>query len=340
LALPIVEQSWARPNSPISQRSKQLRAHFRPGSAHPSLPPRRRARRRNRRFARLHLKRSVDSSASAQLRSDGFSLSSSDPSIQAPQGGPGRSWRRSREEVSRRRLCTRSRSPFDFRMDGQVLLASILKLDFFEDFNVFTTRKTLFKLGPYGCRWKEMLQKGLNAVDVITFDYPYISGGKRKAPPKAEKLVDYHLNVVKEAAARHTGHPLVLAGKSMGSRVSCMVAGVKDIHVDGIICLGYPLKGTNGVVRDETLLQLTVPTMFVQGSKDTLCPLDKLEATRQKMKASNELYVIDGGDHSFKIGKRLLEATGLNQAEAEEKAVDAIAKFVSTCIRGSSLTFE
>ena len=45
-----------------------------------------------------------------------------------------------------------------------------------------------------------------------------IAGGKRKAPPKAEKLVDHHLDAVKGAVAKYPGHPLVLAGKSMGSR--------------------------------------------------------------------------------------------------------------------------
>jgi hypothetical protein len=41
---------------------------------------------------------------------------------------------------------------------------------------------------------------------------------KRKAPPKAEKLVDHHLKTVKDAVAKHPGHPLVLMGKSLGSR--------------------------------------------------------------------------------------------------------------------------
>lgn len=45
-----------------------------------------------------------------------------------------------------------------------------------------------------------------------------ISGGKRKAPPKAEKLVEFHSGIVKETAAKFPGHPLILAGKSMGSR--------------------------------------------------------------------------------------------------------------------------
>ncbi|PVH61620.1 hypothetical protein PAHAL_3G078400 [Panicum hallii] len=112
--------------------------------------------------------------------------------------------------------------------------------------------------------WKEMVRDALDAVEVVIFDYPYMSGGKRRAPPKAEKLVDHHLGVVKDAAAKYQGHPLILMGKSMGSRVSCMVASSDDIDVSAVVCLGYPLKGVNGAVRDETLLQLKVPTMFVQ----------------------------------------------------------------------------
>ncbi|KAJ0989324.1 hypothetical protein J5N97_007680 [Dioscorea zingiberensis] len=181
-------------------------------------------------------------------------------------------------------------------------------------------------------RWKEMLGEALGAIEVVTFDYPYISGGKRKAPPKAEKLVDYHLDVVKDTVAKYPGHPLILVGKSMGSRVSCMVAAAEDLNVSAVICLGYPLKGTKGAVRDETLLQLKVPLMFVQGNKDGLCPLNMLATARKKMKSVNELHVIDGGDHSFKIGKKYLDSTGTSQAEAEREAVQAIANFVKKSI--------
>ncbi|KAL1326447.1 hypothetical protein HN51_036543 [Arachis hypogaea] len=182
-------------------------------------------------------------------------------------------------------------------------------------------------------RWKRMLKEALQAADVVTFDYPYITG-KKKAPPKAEKLVDSHSEIVKQTAAKYPGHPIILAGKSMGSRVGCMVASLEDINVSAVVCLGYPLKGINGAIRDETLLQLTVPTMFVQGSKDTLCPLEKLEATRKKMKTPNELHVIDGGDHSFKIGKKHLQANGSTQEEAEDHALKAIAAFISKSLDG------
>ncbi|CAM8980320.1 unnamed protein product [Rhodiola kirilowii] len=174
--------------------------------------------------------------------------------------------------------------------------------------------------------WK----KSLEAVEVITFDYPYSNScnepyrliwWEKESSSKAEKLIDYHLEVVNEASKKYPDHPLVLAGKSMGSRVSCMVAACEDSGVSAVICLGYPLKffkwfvyrflnmiafnrEANGKVRDETLLQLRTPTMFVQGSKDGLCPLERLEAVRTNMECPNKLHVIEGGDHSFKISKK------------------------------------
>ncbi|XP_034894861.1 uncharacterized protein [Populus alba] len=196
-------------------------------------------------------------------------------------------------------------------------------------------------------RWKEMLKNALDAVEVVTFDYPYIAGGKKRAPPKAEKLVEFHKDIVKKTTDKYPAHPLILAGKSMGSRykfmgvwkcryviVSCMVAAEVDIDASAVICLGYPLKAMGGAVRDETLLQLTVPVMFVQGSKDGLCPLEKLETVCKKMKSHNELHVINGGDHSFKIGKKHLQTKGSTQDQAEDLAVQGVSSFVSRCLKG------
>lgn len=54
--------------------------------------------------------------------------------------------------------------------------------------------------------------------DLILIGVADISGGKRKAPPKAEKLVEFHSDIVKKAVAKYPEHPLILVGKSMGSR--------------------------------------------------------------------------------------------------------------------------
>lgn len=52
------------------------------------------------------------------------------------------------------------------------------------------------------------------------------------------------------------------------------------------------------------------------------------------MKALTELHVIDGGDHSFKIGKKHLQANSSTQTDAEVAAMKAIAAFVSRSLEG------
>lgn len=66
----------------------------------------------------------------------------------------------------------------------------------------------------------------------------------------------------------------------------------------------------------------------MKGSKDGFCPLEKLEGVRKKMNSVNELHVIEGGDHSFKIAKKHLQSEGSTQEEAEECAANAISKFI------------
>ncbi|KAL4560255.1 hypothetical protein LXL04_032405 [Taraxacum kok-saghyz] len=85
-------------------------------------------------------------------------------------------------------------------------------------------------------RWRNLLTNALNPMEVVAFDYPYISG-KRIAAPDPEKLVGFHLDFVRKVASKYPRHPLILIGKSLGSRVSCMVAAEKDNKVFVVVCL-------------------------------------------------------------------------------------------------------
>lgn len=73
---------------------------------------------------------------------------------------------------------------------------------------------------------------------------------------------------------------------------------------------------------------------IMKGSKDGLCPLEKLEGVRKKMNSDTELHVIEGGDHSFKIAKKHLQSMGCNQEEVEERAAEVISKFISGLMEG------
>jgi hypothetical protein len=90
----------------------------------------------------------------------------------------------------------------------------------------------------------------------------------------------------------------------MGSRIGCY-ASLLEL-VDALVCFGYPLQAAGtGKLRDAVLLELRTPVLFVQGTKDKLCPLPLLESVRARMSVRNELHVVEGGDHSLRISKRL-----------------------------------
>ena len=156
---------------------------------------------------------------------------------------------------------------------------------------------------PSSSEWMRRWARRLEALGVVeTFDYPYMAQGKRRPDPQAA-LIEAHRAALSAARARHPALPMVLIGKSMGGRIGCHVATSEP--VSAIVCLGYPLRGAgkNGKLRDQVLLELKTPILFVQGTRDALCPLDLLEDVRTKMHAPNELYVVQGGDHSLEVSR-------------------------------------
>ena len=83
-----------------------------------------------------------------------------------------------------------------------------------------------------------------------------------------------------------------------------------------------------GYSRDEILRALSTPILFVQGTRDSLCPLDLLEKVRAEMKAPNFLHVVEGGDHSLRVPKRQLQASGETQEHVDRGILKAITGFV------------
>lgn len=160
--------------------------------------------------------------------------------------------------------------------------------------------------------------------DVVRLDYPYVRAGRR-SPDKLPVLVAAHREALAAARADRRG-PVILAGKSMGSRVGCHVA--LEEPVDALICLGYPLRGARGALRSEVLLALRTPILFVQGTRDPLCPLDALEDVRRRMQAPSALHRVEGGNHSLEVGIRALKAAGETRADVDGRTLAAIAAFL------------
>lgn len=173
--------------------------------------------------------------------------------------------------------------------------------------------------------WKALLEE---IGEVETLDYDYQREG-RKRPDRPPQLIAAHRHALADARSkRDSGGATFLIGKSMGGRIGCHVA--REEEVNGVICLGYPLcgMGDRGKLRDEVLRALTVPILFVQGTRDALCPLDLLAEVRAEMRAPSVLRVVEGGDHSLRVTKRELRASNETQAQVDRRILSVIADFV------------
>jgi hypothetical protein len=80
------------------------------------------------------------------------------------------------------------------------------------------------------------------------------------------------------------------------------------------------------------LRELAAPVLFVQGTRDALCPLEVLAQVRREMRAPNELHVVEGGDHSLSVTKRQLKASVETQEMVDRRTLSAIQQFVSAQI--------
>ena len=178
--------------------------------------------------------------------------------------------------------------------------------------------------------WRERLSS-IGDVNVRTFDYPYMRAAKRRSPDRLPVLIQAHRAELAELRAS-AGGPIFLIGKSMGGRIGCHVA--LEERAAGLVCLGYPLRsGATGALRDQVLLALQTPILFVQGTRDPLCPLDLLADVRARMKAPNTLLVVEGGDHSLAVSATARKARGETQADSDARVLEAIRRF---CVRRAS----
>ena len=178
---------------------------------------------------------------------------------------------------------------------------------------------------PWMQRWKARLEE---TWKVETFDYSYMREGRKRPDPLPELIAAHQAALAQARAKSDPEASTFLIGKSMGGRIGCHVS--LEEKVTGLVCLGYPLcaMGDRSKRREQVLRALRTPILFVQGTRDALCPLDLLEGVRAEMHAPNILHVVEDGDHSLGVGKRQLQADGETQEEVDRRILESIARFV------------
>jgi hypothetical protein len=162
--------------------------------------------------------------------------------------------------------------------------------------------------------------RALNEESVATlrFNFPYREAGK-KFPDKPPAAIAAWRAAMEEAAARSAGEPVWAAGKSFGGRMASM-AVADGMAAAGLVYLGYPLHppGKPEKIRDEHLYGLTLPMLFLQGTRDAFATPALLEAVVARIGPAAMLEWCEGGGHTFDVAgrKRPPEEVGASLAGA------------------------
>lgn len=153
----------------------------------------------------------------------------------------------------------------------------------------------------------------------LRYNFMYMELGKGR-PDVQKKTVSSILQAI-DFQLTQSYLPLFIGGKSYGGRMcSWAVAENPGTKVKGLIYWGFPLHapGRDSADRAGHFLQIKIPMLFLQGSKDKLANLDLLKPLLDSSK--DELLVIEDADHSFKVPKR----TGKTNEEVLTELADKV----------------
>jgi len=143
-------------------------------------------------------------------------------------------------------------------------------------------------------------------IATMRYQFPYMEQ-KRKAPDRPAALMATVAAAVRAAAKAAPDLPLLAGGKSMGGRMTSQAAAEGLIpEVRGLVFFGFPLHPPKqpGTKRADHLAKVTVPMLFLQGTRDDLADLKLLKPICQKLEKKAQLHVIETADHSFHVLKK------------------------------------
>lgn len=175
----------------------------------------------------------------------------------------------------------------------------------------------------------EALVPRLSARGVATlrYQFPYMEKGGRR--PDSRKVLLASVRAAVAAGVKLArGLPVYAGGKSMGGRMTSLAASEDPlVGVSGIVFLGFPLHaaGRSGVERADHLKEVSVPMLFLQGTRDSLADLDSIKAVCKGLGRKGTIHVVDGGDHSFHVLKR----SGRTDEEVLDELADEVAAFTT-----------
>jgi predicted alpha/beta-hydrolase family hydrolase len=164
-------------------------------------------------------------------------------------------------------------------------------------------------------------------IATLRYQFPYMEKGSKRpdAPAVAQAAVRA---AVAEAAQRCPELALVAGGKSFGGRMTSQAQAATPLAgVRGLAFLGFPLHsaGKPSEQRARHLYEISIPMLFMQGTRDNLAQLPLVEHLTQALGTKASLKLFEHADHSFHVPVR----SGRNDRDVMRELLDALAAWMT-----------
>jgi len=172
---------------------------------------------------------------------------------------------------------------------------------------------------------KGLADRGLGS---LRYQFPYMEQGMKRpdSPPRAHAAVRA---AVAEARTRVPDLALFAGGKSFGGRMTSQAQALTPLPgVRGLIFLGFPLHpaGQPSQDRAKHLFDITVPMLFLQGTRDALAELPQLEPVKDALGSRATLALFQDADHSFHVPAK----SGRTDNQIRNGMLDRLAAWIDT----------
>ena len=143
-------------------------------------------------------------------------------------------------------------------------------------------------------------------VASLRYQFPYMEARSKR--PDHPAVAQATVRAAVDAARQHCPNLMLIAGgKSFGGRMTAQAQAASTLpDVSGLVFFGFPLHaaGKPSTARAAHLFEVTIPMLFLQGSKDKLAEPPLIRTVTQKLGAKATLHIIDEADHSFHVPRR------------------------------------
>jgi predicted alpha/beta-hydrolase family hydrolase len=164
-------------------------------------------------------------------------------------------------------------------------------------------------------------------IATLRYQFPYMERGSKR--PDAPKVAHAAVRAAVAQAARSLpGLALFAGGKSFGGRMTSQAQAASPLPgVEGLVFVGFPLHpaGKPSDERAAHLLNVTVPMLFLQGTRDELAQLDLLQPVIARLGDKAALELFDDADHSFHVRA----SSGRTDAQVLAAMLDAMARWIA-----------